>query len=49
SVEEREGKLYGYEMKWGKAHLKIPKEFLSVYKASTYQRVDKQNYLDFIT
>lgn len=49
SIEERGGKLYGYEMKWGKAHLKIPKEFLSVYKASTYHRVDQHNYLDFIT
>ncbi len=49
SVEERGGKLYGYEMKWGKAHLKIPKEFLSVYKTSTYQKVDQHTYLDFIT
>jgi len=49
AVEEREGKLYGYEMKWGKARLKTPKEFLSVYKNSTYQRVDQHNYLDFIT
>lgn len=47
-VEERDGRLHGYECKWapGKGHQ--PKEFLSVYPNSTYQVVNRDNYLEFV-
>lgn len=49
SVEERDGKLFGYEMKWGKARGKSPKDFLTTYAGAKYHIVNPENYLDFIT
>ena len=48
-VEEREGKLYGYEMKWGGARAKPPKEWLEAYPNATWQLINRQNYLELIT
>ncbi len=48
-VEEREGKLYGYEIKWGKKGGKEPKLWKETYKEAEYKTVNKENYLDFIT
>lgn len=48
-VEEREGKLYGYEMKWGTARAKPPREWLEAYPNSTWQLINRQNYLELIT
>lgn len=47
-VEERGGRLYGYEMKWGKERPKAPKEWTSAYPESSYMLVNRENYLDFI-
>ena len=47
-VEERDGQLFGYEMKWGKAKVKAPVDFLRSYPGSDYQVINKDNYLDFI-
>lgn len=47
-VEERGGRLYGYEMKWGKEKPKAPKEWISAYPESSYMLVNRENYLDFI-
>ncbi len=48
-IEEREGKIFAYEMKWGGKLQKSPKSFTETYKNSEYQTIDKENYLDFIT
>lgn len=48
-VEEREGKLFGYEMKWGAAQAKPPKEWLAAYPNATWQLINRQNYLELIT
>lgn len=48
-VEEREGKLFGYEMKWGAARAKPPKEWLEAYPNATWQLINRQNYLELIT
>lgn len=48
-VEEREGKLYGYEMKWGTARAKPPREWLEAYPNATWQLINRQNYLELIT
>lgn len=48
-IEERNGKLYGYEMKFGKAKNKKPKDFLETYSGSQYKIINRDNYLDFIT
>jgi hypothetical protein len=46
-VEERKGKLYGYEIKFKTKKIKPPKEWLESYNAE-YQVINKKNYLDFI-
>lgn len=48
-VEEREGKLFGYEIKWGAKKPKPPKLFLETYKNAEYLLINQENYLEFIT
>ena len=48
-VEEREGQLFGFEMKWGTAVGKPPKEWLNAYPNATWQIVNRQNYLELIS
>lgn len=48
-VEEREGKLFGYEMKWGAAQAMPPKEWLAAYPNASWQLINRQNYLGLIT
>lgn len=48
-VEERDGKLLGYEIKWSKDNIDPPKEWLEFYKNSSFEIVNKENYLEFIT
>lgn len=47
-VEEREGRLFGYEMKWGKARVKPPTEWLSAYPEAAFSLVTQDNYLEFV-
>ncbi|NOX86942.1 MAG: ATP-binding protein [Chlorobi bacterium] len=47
-IEESDGKLDGFEMKWKQGKTKIPKEFLKTYKNSSFQVITPENYLDFI-
>ncbi len=48
-VEEREGKLFGYEFKWNKKEIKAPKLWLKTYPKSTFKCINQNNYLDFIS
>lgn len=48
-VEEKSGRLFGYEIKWGKKRVNPPKDWLNTYKNASYLIVDKKNYLKFIT
>jgi uncharacterized protein len=45
-VEERQGKLYGYEFKWGKKRT-APKSWLS-YSHAQYKEINKENFADFL-
>lgn len=47
-VEEREGKLFGFEFKFSPDKTKIPTEFLSTYPNATVEIINPTNYLDFI-
>lgn len=47
-VEERGGRLYGYEMKWGKAKPRPPKEWVTAYPDADWQVINRENYLEFI-
>lgn len=47
-LEEREGKLYGYEFKWGNKLTQAPKEWLKTYTNAEFQTINQGNYLEFI-
>lgn len=48
-VEEREGKLFGYEFKWSmKKNVIPPKDWLTTYPNATYEVITQENYLDFV-
>ena len=48
-VEEREGRLYGYEIKWKKGSTKPPKDWLDTYDNAKHKIISGDNYLEFIT
>lgn len=48
-VEEREGKLFGYEMKWGGSQPRPPKAWRAAYPDASFQLINRDNYLEFIT
>lgn len=48
-IEEREGKLYGYEFKWqGEMKNVTAQEFLRTYPNATVQTINKENFEDFL-
>ncbi len=47
-VEERRGKLFGYEIKWTKSRAKAPKEWHDNYPAADFEIINKENYLQYI-
>jgi predicted AAA+ superfamily ATPase len=48
-IEERGGKLYGYEFKWNRKDIKAPKEWVEEYDNSEFEVIDRENFLDFVT
>jgi uncharacterized protein len=49
-VEEREGKLFGYEFTYSQGHKKtVPSLWKETYNNSQFKVIDQTNYLDFIT
>ncbi len=47
-VEEKDGKIYGFEFKWkAKSKIKLPETFVKTYKAET-KIIDRNNFRDFI-
>lgn len=48
-VEEREGKLFGYEFKYSKAKYVKPKLFLKTYPTAKIELINKENYIDFVS
>lgn len=47
-VEEREGKLFGYEVKWKNKTVKPPKNWVDAYPKASFETITNENYLDFI-
>jgi uncharacterized protein len=47
-VEERQGRLFGYEVKWKKGRVKIPKDWTSGYPDAAFEVIHQENYLKFI-
>ena len=49
-LEEKAGNLAGFEFKWNENRKsKIPAAFAKAYPEASYEIINKQNYLDFIT
>lgn len=48
-IEERDGKLYGYEFKWGDKKIKAPKEWITAYPNGSFEVINPSNYLSFIS
>jgi uncharacterized protein len=48
-IEEHEGTLSGYEIKWKKSSGKPMKAWLESYSNATYEIISRDNYFDFIT
>lgn len=48
-VEEREGKLHGYEFKWGTKKSRPSRLWLETYENATYQVINQENFLEFLT
>lgn len=47
-VEEREGRLDSFEMKWGKGRNRPPREWAAAYPEAGWQVINRYNYLEFI-
>ena len=48
-VEEREGKIFGYELKWGeKKNAAAPKAWVEAYPEASFELIDRRNYLSFV-
>jgi predicted AAA+ superfamily ATPase len=47
-VEEREGKLFGYEFKWGTKKQSKSAEWLSAYQNSSFEIINPKNFLEFL-
>jgi predicted AAA+ superfamily ATPase len=48
-LEEKDNHLAAYEYKWGKAISKIPPEFKKSYPEASFEIINQENYLDFIS
>jgi len=48
-VEEREGKLYGYEIKWKPQKVNKPKEWGTGYPNASFELITRDNFLEFIS
>ncbi len=47
-VEERDGRLYGFEFKWSKVNPKPPALWLGTYPEASFEAIHPGNYLPFI-
>lgn len=47
-VEERGGKLFGYEFKWQKHKVREPRAWRETYPTASYEVITAENYLDIL-
>ncbi|EKD29471.1 MAG: hypothetical protein ACD_78C00391G0001 [uncultured bacterium (gcode 4)] len=47
-VEDYDGKLHTYEFKYGTKIPKVPKSFIEAYPGSSFEVVNRENFLDFV-
>jgi len=48
-IEDREGKLYGFEFKWNpRKKAKAPKVFIESYSNAQFECITPENFLEFL-
>jgi len=47
-IEEREGNLFAFEMKWNESKTKIPKAWSKAYPDSHFKVITRENYSDWL-
>lgn len=48
-IEERDGRIYGYEFKWShRRSINAPKSWLGAYPEASFAVIHPENYLDFV-
>lgn len=47
-VEESNGRLSGFEIKWNKTKVRIPETWLQTYENSSFQLIHQDNFMDFV-
>lgn len=47
-LEDRGGTLYGYEFKWSKQKVSVPKDWLETYEHAKFEVIHQDNYISFI-
>lgn len=47
-IEEYDWKLHAYEFKWWNKLVKVPKSFIEAYPDSSFEVINKDNFLDFV-
>ena len=47
-IEEGDGKLFGFEIKWGEKDAKVPQSWIDNYSEAEFKTVNMKNYLEFI-
>lgn len=47
-IEEREGNVFAYEMKWGKTTAKVPGGWANAYPGSAFEVVSMENFGGFV-
>src|SRR3990167_5708844 len=47
-VEERDGKLFGYEFKWGNKSGRPPSDWTTAYPGASFETITRGNMIDFI-
>jgi len=48
-IEDREGKLFGFEFKWNtKKKVKAPKAFIESYSNAQFECITPDNFLEFL-
>lgn len=48
-IDEESGKLFGFEFKWKKDQLRVPKVFSDAYPESKVELINKSNHRKFTT
>ena len=48
-LEERDGKLHGFEFKWKASRAKAPKSWLETYQEAQWQLINRENFIEFVS